>query len=374
MMGRQVGEAQLFYIFSVDRHVPADHLLRRVDAVLDLSFIRTSLAEHYSRTGRPSIDPELMIRMLLVGYLYGIRSETRLCEEVHLNLAYRWFCRLGLDGDVPERSTFSKNRHGRFREGDLFRRLFEEVVRRCVAAGLVGGTGAAVDGSVVEADASRERRLPGDRLPEAWSNRESQAQPVRAYLDALDAASAPARDEPKQAAPKHLSETDPQAAWSIKTGPGRFRYETNYLVDTAHAVILDVEATPARLSQEIVAAKRMLQRTRDRLGLTPRRLAADGSYGTGPFLSWLVRAGCRAACAGARAQASDQRQADPRRLRLRSQAQPVHLPNRTRAHLPRRPLCRARPHVPIERRRLRGLPGSARLHQRTRPHHRAPVR
>jgi transposase len=291
MMGRQVGEAQLFYIFSVDRHVPADHLLRRVDAVLDLSFIRGSLAEHYSHTGRPSIDPELMIRMLLVGYLYGIRSETRLCEEVHLNLAYRWFCRLGLDSDVPERSTFSKNRHGRFREGDLFRQLFEEVVRRCVTAGLVDGTGAAVDGSVVEADASCERRLPGDRLPEAWSNRESQAQPVRAYLDALDAASAPARDEPKQAAPKHLSETDPQAAWSTKTGAGRFRYETNYLVDTAHAVILDVEATPARLSQEIVAAKRMLQRTRDRLGLKPRCLAADGSYGTGPFLSWLVERG-----------------------------------------------------------------------------------
>src|SRR5512132_3449430 len=133
MMGRQVGEAQLFYI-SVDRHVPADHVLRRVDAVLDLSFIRSSQAEYYSHMGRLSIDPELMIRMLLVGYLYGIRSETRICEEVHLNLAYRWFCRLGLDGDVPERSTFSKNRHGRFREGDLFRRLFEEVVRRCVAA------------------------------------------------------------------------------------------------------------------------------------------------------------------------------------------------------------------------------------------------
>ena len=162
------------HIFSVERRVPTDHLLRRVDTVLDLSFIRTSLAEHYSHTGRPSIDPELMIRMLLVGYLYGIRSETRLCEEVHLNLAYRWFCRLGLDADVPERSTFSKNRHGRFREGDLFRRLFEEVARRCVVAGLVDGTGAAVDGSVVEADASRERRLPGDRLPEAWSNRENQ--------------------------------------------------------------------------------------------------------------------------------------------------------------------------------------------------------
>jgi transposase len=164
MMGRQVGEAQLFYIFSVDRHVPTDHLLRRVDAVLDLSFIRTSLAEHYSHTGRPSIDPELMIRMLLVGYLYGIRSETRLCEEVHLNLAYRWFCRLGLDSDVPERSSFSKNRHGRFREGDLFRRLFEEVVRCCVAAGLVGGTSAAVDGSVFNLDGEPIVESPKDAI------------------------------------------------------------------------------------------------------------------------------------------------------------------------------------------------------------------
>src|SRR5512147_1204002 len=132
---------------------------------------------------------------------------------------------------------------------------------------------------------------PASACPRYGSNRESQAQPVREYLEALDAASAPARDEPKQATPKHLSETDPQAAWSTKAGAGCFRYETNYLVDTAHAVILDVEATPARLSQEIVAAKRMLQRTRDRLGLKPQRLAADGSYGTGPFLSWLMGRG-----------------------------------------------------------------------------------
>ena len=287
-MGRQEAAAELFYRFSLETHVPAEHLLRGVDAILDLSFVRASLAEHYNHTGRPSIDPELMIRMMLVGYLYGIRSETRLCEKVHLNLAYRWFCRLGLEGDVPERSTFSKNRHGRFREGELSRRLFEEVVRQCMAAGLVAGEGAAVDGSVITADASRERRLPGDSVPEAWSDREAQTRPVREYLEALDAAAPPAQDEPRHAAPKHLSETDPHAAWSIKHGPGHFSYETNYLIDTAHAVILDVEATPARLSQEIVAAKRMLERTRDRLGVQPDRLAADGAYGTGPFLSWLI--------------------------------------------------------------------------------------
>jgi len=291
MMGRREAPEQLFYDFSLERHVPADHLLRRIDSVLDLSIVRSTLAEHYSHTGRPSVDPELMIRMLLVGYLCGIRSETRLCEETHLNLAYRWFCRLGLDGDVPDRSTFSKNRHGRFREGDVFRALFEEVVRSCMAAGLVSGEGAAVDGSVIEADASRANRIPGDRLPEAWSDREGVTHPVREYLEALDAAEPRAADEPKHGSPKHLSPTDPAAAWTIKSGPARFGYETNYLIDTANAVIMDVEATPARLSQEIVATRTMLDRSHERFGWRPEHLAADGAYGTGAFLSWLIDRG-----------------------------------------------------------------------------------
>ena len=133
MMGTQVAPAQLFYDFCLDDHVPADHLLRRIDRFLDLDSTRVALQPFYSRIGRPSIDPELMMGMLIVGYCMGIRSERRLCEEVHLNLAYRWFCRLGLEGDVPDHSTFSKNRHGRFRESDLLRQLFETVVRRCCA-------------------------------------------------------------------------------------------------------------------------------------------------------------------------------------------------------------------------------------------------
>ena len=140
MMGhRQVEQAALFYEFSLERHVPADHLLRSIDRFVDLGELRRELAPFYSATGRPSVDPELMIRMLIVGYCFGIRSERRLCEEVHLNLAYRWFCRLGLDGEVPDHSTFSKNRHGRFRDSDLLRRLFETVLRRCMDEGLVGG-------------------------------------------------------------------------------------------------------------------------------------------------------------------------------------------------------------------------------------------
>jgi transposase len=162
MMGRQTsGQAQLFYSFNLDQHVPDDHLLRDIDRVLDLRDLHQHLAPYYSHTGRPSIDPVLMIRMLLVGYCFGIRSERRLCEEVHLNLAYRWFCRLGLETDVPDHSSFSKNRHGCFRASEAFRYLFESVVRDCMEAGLVRGEGFAVDASLIKADASRERAIAG---------------------------------------------------------------------------------------------------------------------------------------------------------------------------------------------------------------------
>src|ERR1700748_2942955 len=153
MMGeRRVDQGSLFYEFSLERHVPADHLLRAIDRFVDLSELREHLRPFYSDTGRPSVDPELMIRMLIIGYTHGIRSERRLCEEVHLNLAYRWFCRLGLDGAVPDHSTFSKNRHGRFRQSDLFRRVFESVLRRCMTEGLVGGEGFGVAASLATAD------------------------------------------------------------------------------------------------------------------------------------------------------------------------------------------------------------------------------
>src|ERR1700751_2198725 len=179
MMGhRQVEQAALFYEFSLERHVPTDHLLRSIDRFVDLQKIRQDLVPFYSSLGRPSIDPELMIRMLLIGYCLGIRSERRLCDEVHLNLAYRWFCRLGLDGAVPDHSTFSKNRHGRFRESDTFRHVFETVLRRCIEEGLVGGEGFAVDASMIKADANRQRSVPGSE----WHAPPTANHAVRGYL------------------------------------------------------------------------------------------------------------------------------------------------------------------------------------------------
>jgi transposase len=280
MMGQQgPSQEQLFYAFSLESHVPADHLLRRIDSVLDLSDLRQHLAPYYSHTGRPSIDPELMIRMLIVGYCFGIRSERRLCEEVHLNLAYRWFCRLGLERPVPEHSTFSKNRHGRFRDSGAFRWLFDEVLRRCMAAGLVKGEGFAVDASVVAADASGQRSVPGTASVD-WNDERLRTRAVREYLAALDESQAP---------PRSVSLTDPQARWTCAPGgPAFFAYSTNYLIDVEHGVIVDVEATPANRSHEVESTKRMIERVEATFALKPERLIGDMAYGTAAMLAWMV--------------------------------------------------------------------------------------
>ena len=207
MMGeRQVHQDALFYEFSLERHVPERHLLRSIDRFVELDGLRQALAPSYSGMGRPSIDPELLIRMLIVGYCFGIRSERRLCEEVHLNLAYRWFCGLGLDGEVPDHSIFSKNRHGRFRDSDLLRRLFETVLQRCSDEGLVGGEGFAVDASLIQADASDRTRVQGAAgLPPDAAGRA-----VAEYLAVLDDAAFGAATE---VTPKFIAPADPATWW-----------------------------------------------------------------------------------------------------------------------------------------------------------------
>ncbi len=283
MMGeRRVAQGALFYEFSLEEHVPADHLLRSIERFVDLGSVRAHLAPFYSSTGRPSVDPELMIRMLIVGYCHGIRSERRLCEEVHLNLAYRWFCRIGLEGEVPDHSTFSKNRHGRFRDSDLLRHVFETVVRRCMAEGLVGGDRFAVDASLIKADANRQSGVEGPQgLPPELSSRA-----VNEYLAVLDDAAFGAATE---VVPKFIAPSDPAARWtSAHGGLAFFAYSDNYLIDLDHAVIVDVEASTAIRQAEVTAAKTMIERTEERFGLYPERLAADTAYGSAEMLGWLV--------------------------------------------------------------------------------------
>ena len=283
MMGpRQVAQGALFYDFSIEQHVPADHLLRRIDRFVDLSEIRRFLAPFCSATGRPSVDPELMIRMLMVGYCFGIRSERRLCEEVHLNLAYRWFCRLDLGDAVPDHSTFSKNRHGRFRDSDLFRHLFEEILARCIAEGLVGGDSFGVDASLIKADASRYTKAEAGE----WSLPETASRATQEYLDTLDDA-AFGGATPVQ--PKTLSPSDPAARFTGANGDRAFfAYSTNYLVDLENAIIVDVEATAPIRQAEAGAAQAMIRRVRDRFDLYPGILAADTAYGSADMLGWLV--------------------------------------------------------------------------------------
>jgi transposase len=280
MMGQQPRVESLFYYFRLEDQIPEDHLLRLLDHHVDLSFVRERLKSFYSSTGRPSIDPEVLLRLLLVGYLYGITSERRLLDEVRMHLAYRWFTRLDFDQEIPDHSTFSKNRHGRFRQSGVFREVFEEIVRRCLEAGLVEGQNLAVDGTLVEANASRESRVPRKQLKEAAQI----SRTVREYLAELE------QMNPVSHAEK-VSTTDPDAILTTKgSGTARMAYYDNYLIDTASRVIVGVEATPALSRQEMVAARKMLERV-EKLGVRPESLGADKAYGSGEFLAWLLARG-----------------------------------------------------------------------------------
>jgi transposase len=287
MMGRlKRDQEQLFYSFCLEEAVPDDHLVRAISAVLDLSWVHGELASYYSPLGRPSIDPTLMIRMLIVGYVFAIRSERALCREVQVNLAYRWFCGLSIEDRLPDHSAFSRARNERFRDSGIFRSVFERVVEACIAAGLVGGEGFAVDASLIAADANKQRSIPGkdwdkNRSPEKASRA------VKEYLATLDDAAFGAASK---TTPKFVSPSDPAAQWTgAKRGPAFFAYSDNYLIDVKFGVIMDVEASRAIRQAEVGAAKTMVERTEGRFDIKPKLLAADTAYGSGSNLNWLVK-------------------------------------------------------------------------------------
>jgi transposase len=300
MMGqREGGQGQFFYAFDLDKVVPPDHLVRQIDAVLDLNWVHKELAPYYSHTGRPSIDPVLMIRMLIVGYVFAIRLERRICAEVQVNLAYRWFCKLGIEDSIPDHSVFCRARHERFRESDALRRVFEGVVAKCIAAGLVAGEGFSIDASLIKADVDKKKRVPGDQ-PIAWPKAEEASRAVREYLAALDAArtdeeSSGADDSgarggsSRRSAPKEVSLTDPQAAWVARKGADPFfAYDANYLIDNKAGIIVDAEGTRANRATEIAITETMVDRIKRRFDLRPQRLAGDSVYGAVRLLKTLV--------------------------------------------------------------------------------------
>jgi transposase len=286
MMGRlKRDQGQFFYSFCLDDMVPDDHRVREIAGVLDLSWVHAELVCHYSRLGRPSIDPILMIRMLIVGYVFAIRSERQLCREVQVNLAYRWFCGLSIEDKIPDHSVFSRARNERFRESAVFRRVFERVVEACLAAGLVGGAGFAVDASLIVADANRQRSIPGHRWDKS-PDPDTASRAVKEYFATLDDAAFGAASD---VIPKFVSPSDPAAQWTgAMRGPAFFAYADNYLIDVKFGIIMDVEASRAIRQAEVGAARTMIERTEERFRVKVERLAADTAYGSGANLNWLV--------------------------------------------------------------------------------------
>jgi transposase len=282
MMGQHNRSEALFYYFRLEDQVPETHLLRLIEKHISFEFVRERLKDSYSEIGRPSIDPELLLRILLIGYLYGVTSERKLVEELRMHLAWRWFTGLGFDQEIPHHSTFSKNRHGRFQESKLFEELFEQIVCQCVEVGLVQGKHLSVDGSFVEANAAKESRIPRQQLGEAAQVHRT----VRQYLRELEQQN-PAEEPVHEQ--EQVSTTDPDSTYATKGGtPARLGYYDNYLVDNHSCVIVGVQATAARMSQETVAAQDMLTRFTQWQGREPESVAADTTYGNGEFLQWLA--------------------------------------------------------------------------------------
>jgi transposase len=287
MMGRQNNDqGLLFYEFRLDEAVPDDHLVRKIGAVLDLLWVYAELAPHYPTLGRPSVDPVLMIRMLIIGYVFGLRSERLLCRELHVNLAYRWFCKLGIEDKIPDHSAFSRARNERFRDSNIFRRVFERVVGACIAADLVGREGFAVDACLIQADANKQRSIPGSEWQKTRDPKTA-SRAVKEYLATLDDAAFGAASD---VTPKFVSPSDPAAQWTgAMRGPAFFAYADNYLIDLKCGVIMDVEASRAIRQAEVGAGKTMVERTEARFNIKPKWLAADTAYGSGPNLNWLVK-------------------------------------------------------------------------------------
>lgn len=305
MIGDKKNTKKLFYTVDINDYIPEDHFLRLIDRHVDFSFIRDKVRDLYSPHGRPSIDPEVMIRMLLIGYLYDIRSERKLCEEVTMHIGYRWFCKYGLDEPVMHHSTFSKNRHGRFRESGIFREIFQEIVRQCIALGLVEGEHVTVDGTHVKANASLDSLEPVvvEIPPDAYLAKLDEENSVSEERDDKDGKDDPPKGPWEPGSEKrvksgtytndtHRSKTDPDAKLGRKgKEKTTLRYGVNYLMDNAHRVILDARVSAPDRGGEQESAREMLWTIRRDFGICPESLGADKGYATGTFIKSTLEMG-----------------------------------------------------------------------------------
>ena len=295
MIGAKKKEEKLFYFLRPEELIPEDHILRLIDRYVDFSFIRSKIEHLYSHTGRPSVDPDVMMRMLLVGYLFGITSERRLCDEVKMHLGYRWFVGLTLDEKVPDHSTFSKNRHGRFKQSGIYQVMFDEIVQQCIEKGLVSGKHLTVDSTLVKANASFKTLAPivVSLKPAEYIDKVEKENSIIEERDDSDEPWEPKGDYPqtgdKLSNRTHRSKVDPDSRIARK---GNFSetflgYGVSYLMDNRSRVIVGADENLPNRNADAVDAIKLISRVKWAYKLKPRTLGADKGYATGEFVHWL---------------------------------------------------------------------------------------
>jgi transposase len=285
MQGRKDIEPRLFYQISLERLVPEDHLLRRLATVLDLSWVRSATARYYSHTGRPSLDPVVIAKFLVLGYLYDVRSERQLMREVQVNLAYRWYLGYDLDETIPDHSDLSKARR-RF-GAPFFEQLFAYILTRCQEAGLVGGQTVFMDSTVVAANASMDSVTTlRSRPAEYWQQLEQNAEPLPVASEASPTPMGHQRPRPQRTCDKKHSTTDPEASvYHRRGGDPKVAYKAHVMADARHGVITAVSATPA-CEDDTAVVPALLETHKQHCG-RPQQAVADRLYGSQACLGYL---------------------------------------------------------------------------------------
>jgi len=293
LLGENQRKEPMFYYVRIEEMVPADHLLRLVDKHVGLGFIREKVKHLYSHTGRPSIDPEILLRMLLIGYLYGITSERRLCEEVKMHIGYRWFVGLNLEDKVPDHSTFSKNRHERFSMGSLFQEIFDEIVKQCIAKGLLTGRHLTVDSTYVKANASLKSLEP---IVVDMSSKE--------YIETIDKENPvddkpwePGEDFPHKGKPvsnkTHRSRSDPDARLGRKSNKAitQLYHAATYVMDNKSRIIVGADVGEPDRHTDCDKALEQVRRVKWVHRLRPETLGADKGYSAGESIHGVLSEG-----------------------------------------------------------------------------------
>jgi transposase len=297
VIGEKKKSKELFYYLSPEELIPENHILRLINRYVDFSFIRPKVEHLYSHTGRPSVDPDVMMRMLLLGYLFGITSERRLCEEVGMHMGYRWFVGLSLEEKIPDHSTFSKNRHGRFKQSGIYQQIFDQIVHQCIEKCLVKGDHLTVDSTLVKANASFKNLEPivVSLKPEQYIEKVDKENPVSEKPESEHPEVWEPKDDFAHSGVKisnktHRSRIDPDSRIARKSNFSEtyLGHGVTYVMDNKSRVIVGADRNLPNRNADAKTAVELVGRLKWNYHLTPRTLGADKGYATGVFVHWLL--------------------------------------------------------------------------------------